>query len=585
MKPKFKKLKKTIVFVLILILLWNCASEEIGVKNNEVATKTFLEEINQVKYSLDELKKNQKINTILNDALKGIKQNNSNQKKLNNPQKIQLSNTLSKFSRLDYTSYTIPIINSNQNSTSFQNIIIETDDLREAAYLITYTPNNNYQQAKYAHTIYDDQTIYYIANSNIECLYYKRKTNKISNNGSNQKTVSSTNPLIEESLIDCVVAFYPGHNCTAGGNHAVGQSCSGTGGQRAEGPVVYVSCRNIPEAPPTIPRNPSGNEGISPDTSLHGASGGTPLELDPLANYPKNWICMNPPQCSDLIPYTPILTIPMDDPYNFYSGVFSLNDINILTSAEYEEAKKSIDFYLNDKTSTTRYNDDTKAFVNWTLDFFKANKNTTFEQFQNWFITPREGKDGDYDATFWENPNLIFPQQQLPTFQSFDDAYPRTSGSDLATLIGGDVLTLYNKYPSVVRGFCALKVSRGLNYSGITIPHIVTTNKEPGTVLGSDGKYYFLNAKALNKWMQKTFGISPSNPNHKKISGDQSGKNGENFTLLTAGIKGIYSMVSTNSEWASGHADLINNGTCVFGCHFYDIPPAPIDYIDIWILN
>lgn len=83
----------------------------------------------------------------------------------------------------------------------------------------------------------------------------------------------------------------------------------------------------------------------------------------------------------------------------------------------------------------------------------------------------------------------------------------------------------------------------------------------------------------------KTFGISPSNPNHKKISGDQSGKNGENFTLLTAGIKGIYSMVSTNSEWASGHADLINNGTCVFGCHFYDIPPAPIDYIDIWILN
>ena len=141
MKPKFKKLKKTIVFVLIPILLWNCASEEIGVKNNEVATKTFLEEINQVKYSLDELKKNQKINTILNDALKGIKQNNSNQKKLNNPQKIQLSNTLSKFSRLDYTSYTIPIINSNQNSTSFQNIIIETDDLREAAYLITYTPN------------------------------------------------------------------------------------------------------------------------------------------------------------------------------------------------------------------------------------------------------------------------------------------------------------------------------------------------------------------------------------------------------------------------------------------------------------
>jgi hypothetical protein len=231
------------------------------------------------------------------------------------------------------------------------------------------------------------------------------------------------------------------------------------------------------------------------------------------------------------------------------------------------------------------WSSESKEIADWARDYKFGNPDVTWAQFQNWFMTPREGKDGDYDAPFWENPNLTFPQQQLPSFQSFDDAYPRTSGADLALLIGGDVLQLYNKYPSVVRGFCALKVSRGLNYSGITIPYIVTTNKNPGTVLGSDGKYYFLNAKALNKWMQKTFGISPSNPNHKKILGPQSGKNGENFPFLTAGIKGIYSMVSTNSEWASGHADLISNGTCIFGCHFYDIPPAPIDYIDIWILN
>jgi hypothetical protein len=51
-----------------------------------------------------------------------------------------------------------------------------------------------------------------------------------------------------------------------------------------------------------------------------------------------------------------------------------------------------------------------------------------------------------------------------------------------------------------------------LNYYGVTIPYIVTTNGNTGTVLGSDGKYYFLNAKSLNKWMQKTFGVSPSNP-------------------------------------------------------------------------
>lgn len=44
-------------------------------------------------------------------------------------------------------------------------------------------------------------------------------------------------------------------------------------------------------------------------------------------------------------------------------------------------------------------------------------------------------------------------------------------------------------------------------------------------------------------------------------------------------------MVSYNPDWASGHADLINDGICVFGCHFYDRPPAPIEYIDVWKLD
>ena len=43
--------------------------------------------------------------------------------------------------------------------------------------------------------------------------------------------------------------------------------------------------------------------------------------------------------------------------------------------------------------------------------------------------------------------------------------------------------------------------------------------------------------------------------------------------------------VHQNVHQNRGHADLINEGICVFGCHFYDNPPAPIDYIDIWILN
>lgn len=242
------------------------------------------------------------------------------------------------------------------------------------------------------------------------------------------------------------------------------------------------------------------------------------------------------------------------------------------------ELRKSITSYF-----TPLYEGELSA--SWAINYFMQHPNTTWAQFKNWFLTPREEQDYIYDSTYWENPNLTFPQQNLPTFQNFDTNYPRMNGEQLAQLVGGDVLNLYNQYPSVVRGFCALKVSRALNYSGVTIPNITTTNGNPGTVLGGDGKYYFLNAKALNKWMQKTFGVSPTNPNHIKILGSQGGENSGNFPTLTAGIKGIYSMVSSNLDWASGHADLINEGICVFGCHFYDNPPAPIDYIDIWILN
>lgn len=205
--------------------------------------------------------------------------------------------------------------------------------------------------------------------------------------------------------------------------------------------------------------------------------------------------------------------------------------------------------------------------------------------FENQFLVPNEGKDFSYDQAYWENPNLTFTQQNLPSFANFNNAFPTIGGQQLAQLVGGQVLTLYTQYPNVVRGFCALKVSRALNYSGVTIPNIVTTNGNPGTVLGSDGKYYFLNAKSLNKWMQKTFGTGASNPNHLRINGCDGGPNGINFVNLTSNKKGIYSMVSYNSNWASGHADLINNSLCLSGCHFRDNPPAPIDYIDIWILN
>ena len=49
---------------------------------------------------------------------------------------------------------------------------------------------------------------------------------------------------------------------------------------------------------------------------------------------------------------------------------------------------------------------------------------------------------------------------------------------------------------------CALRVSRALNYSGVTIPNIANH-----TFQGSDGKYYFLSSAKLYNWMIKTLAL------------------------------------------------------------------------------
>ena len=305
----------------------------------------------------------------------------------------------------------------------------------------------------------------------------------------------------------------------------------------------------------------------------------------------------NPDGGNTIVPI-PIVVLPEDDAYDLRIQNFKTR----LTSEQFLFVKKnqsitySIYSYLESQVDdstpySTTYPEAAIEFGKWAIDYFKYHPGTSWEQFENWFVTPRESRDPlGYDAEYWENPDLYFPQQNLPTWTDFDSAYPRITGSELVPIIGGEVKAAYEKFPSLTRGSCALKLSRALNYAGVNIPKITTTAGSPGTVKGADGKYYFLNAKALNKWMRETFGTNPAttntplNANHHHFTSTQGGANGENYPTLTAGLKGIFSMVSTNSDWASGHADLIEDSECVFGCHFNDTPPAPIDYIDIWVL-
>ncbi len=234
------------------------------------------------------------------------------------------------------------------------------------------------------------------------------------------------------------------------------------------------------------------------------------------------------------------------------------------------------------------------AFLAFKNQFIIDHPTTTEAQFKNWFGGTTEGSDGDYDATFWEDPNLTFQQQNLPSFINFKNACPSkdTTGDVLCnTIIGGDISIMYNSVLAQNKKLntCAIRISRALNYSGIVIPALPNNpNGSKNTVKGADGLNYIINAKALNAWMKKTFGTDPTNYVHYTSS--QGGVKGKNFPGLLTGKKGIYSMVSLQSiqnSWGTGHADLFENGECLLNCHFYDVNNdfVPVDYIDFWILN
>lgn len=218
-------------------------------------------------------------------------------------------------------------------------------------------------------------------------------------------------------------------------------------------------------------------------------------------------------------------------------------------------------------------------YVNFSVAYLIAHPFMQLATFENEFMTVPEGMDGpdNFDQSFWDDPNLVFQTQSLPSFQDFSAAYPNVAAEDVYNLIGGEILANHIADHDNYKNACALRVSRALNYSGVTIPSY--TNPVTGkhvTQTGNDGKNYFLSAKELNAWMKKTFGA----PTYH-FTKAQGGPNGTNFPGLLANIKGIYSMISSSAHWGSGHADLINNADCDIGCHF----DAPVSYIDVWVLQ
>lgn len=301
-----------------------------------------------------------------------------------------------------------------------------------------------------------------------------------------------------------------------------------------------------------------------------------------LSNEQSIWLEQNPEHANNLLNYLQTST-------NTQATAFSIKHLNLLMSSDlFGDFSYALLVYMhsiNGNPQLMWWEDNTYllpygglSFGEWAMNYLVQNPNVGFAIFKNQFMTKKEGQDGNYDASYWDNPSLTFPPQTLPSWSNFNSNYPKHDDPlldepvEVYTAIGGQVLAAYNSNPDNYQNTCALRISKALNYSGVTIPAGV------GRYQGTDGKYYFLSAAALKKWMILTFGM-PTGTN--KITGAQGGVNGVNFLTLLAGKKGIYVMTpnypggsptATNplgtGFCASGHADMIDNSICDGGCYF-----------------
>jgi len=191
--------------------------------------------------------------------------------------------------------------------------------------------------------------------------------------------------------------------------------------------------------------------------------------------------------------------------------------------------------------------------------------------------------DNDPSLIWWNtttnDPNTVYIQQAKPTWQNVYDNYPKTTSPsddlpahDVCVLIGGEVLAQHNA--GNANNACALRVSRALNYSGVSIPNITGQ-----TWQGADNKNYFYYAEHLYNWMVKTFGQPDIH-----LTAANGAPNGTKFPDQLIGLqnRGIYIMkpISRSSFGASGHATLWAGLDCIGKHNFF----ASASDVYIWKL-
>ncbi|MBX2953339.1 MAG: hypothetical protein KF870_12600 [Leadbetterella sp.] len=523
---------RTFRLLLLALLVFNCKNDDSALLRMNNPALTLRETPEIVTLSVDQLRSDPVfVSLVRSQKLADILDGKAVITLDNHVFKLDLKE-INKFSGEEYTSYTFNINRGKDSKGLIENLVIENSAGKQQAYILSYQPDEEWIRA-------------YVNNKSprFKGRVGKEFLNPVQDRKA--RTASCTRVFIVITTTCPRYTRAPGDDqdfpCEEGSQVISFEDCNSEGG--GPGPGGFYDPREEPGLP----------QGGGPGSGYMVMTGRAAQNM-----------------AVTLVKY--FLGIP---PYDPNAPAY----IDWLTERP-EEAVEML-LYLQANNFST----ESLAFALWAFNYINVNLDVTWDHIRNWFLTPTEGQDHFYDDSYWSDPSLTFPAQSLPSWSAFQAAFPKKNGgqmpsSEVYSLVGG---ALYNNHlanPIAYSNACAVRVSRGLNYSGVTIPEISGQTEK-----GADNKNYFLSAKSLNAWMRKTFG-TPTGSNH--LTGSQGGTNGVNFPNLLQGKKGIYIMIAnypgTNYFGATGHADILESGTCPDNrCYFN--PKGGVYYIDVWPLN
>lgn len=203
-----KTLPKFLVFLCVLLLM-ACAIEEDSVDVNQISDLKYgnlsLAEFKQIKPMLSA-----KLGSSVQGHDEYLKNARLSSEAMSTLDELKLEDRILMLQTGEYTSYTIPVVKSNNQTNTFQNVIIEESSVHDRIILVTYKPDQAYLKA-----IKLGLSVPFTGVSNRLLLYSYPK--QMDRNG---------NPIVvsgECSSID--ISTTTTSNCTGYFTHSFGEQC------------------------------------------------------------------------------------------------------------------------------------------------------------------------------------------------------------------------------------------------------------------------------------------------------------------------------------------------------------------------